>query len=416
MKILLVNYRYFLSGGPESYLFKIEELFRQNGDEVFIFSAKHPRNRPSPQADYFVEGRGNDIYFDRIRLTPSNVIQLLKGAFYNPEAARNLKRMIHDLRPDVVYVLQQINLLSPSVFMATRKAGVRVVHRLSDYNMMCPRFDFLRNNHPCEKCLTGSLLNGVRFKCVHHSFGASLVRVLSMYFHRLIGAFNCVDGFVVTNRFMEQKLRESNIAPNRIFVVPTFIDSTTIQPRYDHKNYILYLGRLKPEKGPQHAIAAMAHLSDLDLRLKVTGRLEEDPTGQLASLIDQHQLTQHIDFEGFVQGEQLTKLIQGALALVCPSVLYDNMPNVLLEAAAYGKPMIAPRHGSFPDVVEDGHTGLLYSPGDAADLARQIRRLVIEPELAATLGKQARAKCEQEYSPERHYQHLRRALQPESLA
>lgn len=61
MKVLLVNYRYFLSGGPESYLFKVEELFRRHGDETAAFSA--------------------------------------------PEAARQMERFIAAARPDAVYVL-----------------------------------------------------------------------------------------------------------------------------------------------------------------------------------------------------------------------------------------------------------------------------------------------------------------------
>ena len=158
----------------------------------------------------------------------------------------------------------------------------------------------------------------------------------------------------------------------------------------------------------------MAHLADLDLRLKLTGTLADDHTGQLAPLIERHDLAKRIDFEGFVQGAQLDALIAGALGLVCPSVLYDNLPNVLLEAAAHGKPVIAPRHGCFPEVVEDGRTGLLYAPGDAADLADKIRRLRTTPGLAETLGRNARAKCERDYAPERHYRDLRRVLRPEA--
>ncbi|MDY0145062.1 MAG: glycosyltransferase family 4 protein [Kiritimatiellia bacterium] len=414
MKLLIVNYRYFLSGGPERYLFKVEELFRQHGDEVFILSARDPRNRPCPQEAYFVEGRGNDVYFNKIRLTPANAFKLLKGAFYNPAAARNLKRMIRDLRPDAVYVLQQNNLLSPAVFMAARQAGVRVVHRLSDYNLMCPRFDFLRNDAPCEKCLSGSLWNAVRYKCVQHSFSASLVRVLSMYFHRWIGAFDCVDAFIVTNHFMEKKLEEFGVSPERILLVSTFIDSAATAPRYEHQGYVLYLGRLEPEKGPQYAVAAMPHLADLNLRLKLTGTLADDPTGRLADLVQDHQLAEQVDFVGFVHGAELDNLIAGAMCILCPSVLYDNLPNVLLEAAAHGKPVIAPDHGCFPDVVEDGCTGLLFTPGSARDLAQKIRMLHTTPGLAETLGRNARAKCEREYTPARHYRDLCRVLQPES--
>ncbi len=410
MKVLFVNYRYYLSGGPESYLFRAKELLEQHGHQVFVFSAQDPRNQPSEQSSYFVQPRGGDGKFRTIRLAPTSIVRLLKGAFYNPEAAQNLKRLIADVRPDVVYVLQQVNLLSPSVFIAAKQAGLRVVHRLSDYNLMCPRFDFLRGQTPCEKCRTGSLWNAVRHRCVQHSFGASLIRVLSMYFHRWIGAFDCVDAFVVTNRFMGQKLQEFGISPERIRLIPPFINSSAIEPRYTHQNYLLYLGRLEPEKGPQYAVAAMPYVSDLDVRLKLTGTLGEDHTGHLAEFIQHHRLAQTVEFVGFVHGTELSAMIANALCIVCPSVLYDNLPNVLLEAAAYGKPVVAPRHGCFPEVVDEGQTGMLFTPGDARDLADKIRSLCTTPGLAESMGRNARAKCEREYTPEQHYRDLLKTL------
>ena len=106
MRVLFVNYRYYLSGGPESYLFRAKELLEQHGHLVFVFSVQDPRNLPCEQSAYFVQPRGGDGKFRTIRLAPASIIRLLKGAFYNPEAARNLKRLIADVRPDVVYVLQ----------------------------------------------------------------------------------------------------------------------------------------------------------------------------------------------------------------------------------------------------------------------------------------------------------------------
>ena len=410
MKVLLINYRYFLSGGPESYLFKVEELFRRHGDETIAFSAQDPRNRPCPQAGYFTGSRGGEVYFSKIRLTPGNVLRLLKGAFYNPEAARQLKRLIDAERPDAVYVLQQINLLSPSVFVAAKRKGLRVVHRLSDYNLFCPRFDFLRAGEPCEKCLRGSLWNAVRYRCVHGSLPASLIRVLSMFFHRLIGAFDRIDAFVVTNRFMEEKLLQSGVAPARIRRIPTFTDFENVAPRYDHDGYVLYLGRVSPEKGPQYAVEAMKHLRDLDVRLRLTGTPADDANGDIARLIAENGLADRVEFVGFQQGEALEKLISGALCVLCPSVLYDNLPNAILEAFAHGKPVVASNHGSFPGAIDDGRTGLLFTPKDAADLAAKIRRLWTEPDLAATLGRNARIQCEREHAPETHYRRLVAAL------
>ena len=413
MKILLVHYRYFLSGGPESYLFKLQELLTRQGHEVLILSSQDPRNRPCPQDRYFVGSRGGDVKFRNIRLTPGNVLRLLKGAFYNPEAARNLSRLIDDERPEAVLVLQQINLLSPSVFIAAKRKGLRVVHRLSDYNLFCPRFDFLRQRKTCERCLSGSRWNAVRYRCVHGSAAASFIRVLSMVVHQLLRAFDRIDTFVVTNRFMERKLLESGVAPKRIRCIPTFIDFSGIQPTYRHDGYVLLLGRFSMEKGPDYAVEAMAHLRDLDLNLVVTGSLEEDDSGLIARLIQAHHLQDRVTFAGFVEGADLSRLIGNALCVLCPAIVYDNLPNTIPEAFAHGKPVIASNHGCFPEVIEPDRTGLLFEPKNSRDLARQIRRLYSEPGLAEQMGRNARLTCEREFAPEIHLRRLLAALQGE---
>ena len=154
----------------------------------------------------------------------------------------------------------------------------------------------------------------------------------------------------------------------------------------------------------------MKHLRDLDVRLRLTGTPADDADGAIARLIAENGLADRVEYTGFLQGEALEKLISGALAVLCPSVLYDNLPNAILEAFAHGKPVIASNHGSFPGAIADGRTGFLFTPSDAADLAAKIRRLWTEPGLAETLGRNARVQCEREHGPETHYRRLVAAL------
>lgn len=121
--------------------------FEDAGHTVIPFSVRSPLNEDTPYSRYFPHGKSEsgDAYFNNVKKTPKNVARLLSCAFYNREAYKNLRHLIQDERPDVVYVLQQINALSPSIFKACHDEGVRVVHRLSDFNIMCPRSDFLCN-------------------------------------------------------------------------------------------------------------------------------------------------------------------------------------------------------------------------------------------------------------------------------
>ena len=59
MKIILVNYRYFFSGGPERYMFNIKQLLEDVGHEVIPFSVKHNRNAKTPYEKYFLSPIGN---------------------------------------------------------------------------------------------------------------------------------------------------------------------------------------------------------------------------------------------------------------------------------------------------------------------------------------------------------------------
>jgi glycosyltransferase involved in cell wall biosynthesis len=71
--------------------------------------------------------------------------------------------------------------------------------------------------------------------------------------------------------------------------------------------------------------------------------------------------------------------------LVVPSLWYENSPNVILEAFAHGTPVIASNHGGLSELVQDGRNGLLFPPGDAASLGRQLQQLLDEPDLLPRL-------------------------------
>jgi glycosyltransferase involved in cell wall biosynthesis len=75
------------------------------------------------------------------------------------------------------------------------------------------------------------------------------------------------------------------------------------------------------------------------------------------------------------------------------------------EAFSHGVPVIAPAHGPFPDIVEEGVTGLLFEPGDTADLARCLRA-VLDDSLSMRLGAQARRVYQARYTPERNLRSL----------
>jgi glycosyltransferase involved in cell wall biosynthesis len=105
---------------------------------------------------------------------------------------------------------------------------------------------------------------------------------------------------------------------------------------------------------------------------------------------------------------QVLDLIKGARFLVLPSECYETFPLVLVEAFACGVPVIASRLGGMAEILQDGHTGLHFAPGDPADLADKADWLWSRPDAARKMGRAARATYEAKYTANANYPILMR--------
>lgn len=101
---------------------------------------------------------------------------------------------------------------------------------------------------------------------------------------------------------------------------------------------------------------------------------------------------------GFVSDPAMLRLVYAAADLFVLPSLEDNLPQTGLEAMACGTPVVGFATGGIPDYVRPGETGLLAETGDTEALARQILRLVEQPELADQMGRQARTMMVGEFS------------------
>ncbi len=407
-KIIIANYRYFVSGGPEVYMFKFMDNCEKINYEAIPFSVNYNQNEDTPYKKYFISNRGNDaIYYKNLKKTPRSIWKIFQGAFSNKEAAKKIKKLIKDENPQVLYALQVVNTISPSIFKTAKKMGLKVVHRISDFNLMCPRSDFLRNEDICELCLKGNFGFGIKYRCIHNSKSASFLRCKSMNYHRRHHFYDYVDYFVTPTDFTRNKLIEAGFDKNKIVKIPTFIDASKIVPCYEHQNYLLFLGRLVPEKGAKFAIEALKYLKEFpDIKLKITGELT-DRDVEIKHIIDENNLQDKVEFVGFKRGNELADMISNSIAVLCPAIWYENMPNSVIEAYAYGKPVIASDVGCFNEIIEDGRTGYLFEKKNAEDLASKIKLLLSNPLSIKELGKNAREKVERDYSSEQHFQKLK---------
>lgn len=411
MRIIIANYRYFIAGGPEKYMFNFIEAAENRGIEIIPFSVVNPQNVNTPYSRYFAKPRSKELLYADTKKSLSNYWGMLRSTVWNYNAEHRLRKLIRDTKPDAVYILHEVNHLSPSIIRAANKEGVRVVHRISDFFMFCAKYDFLCGDEICEACIHRDYHKAIEYRCVKNSSMGTRLRVAAMWLYWKTGVFDEIDHYISTCEFSKSKLIEGGIPEEKITCVPTFIDTTAIKPCYEHDRYFLFLGRMAHQKGTIYAIQAMEYLKDTDYVLKITGEISDSEEDQeLWKYVREHGLEEKIIFTGFKHGAELEKLIARATCIVCPAIWYENMPNTVIEAYAHGKPVVASRIGSLAEIVVDGETGFLFTMKDAENMAERLHMFIDSPELASIMGEKARAHCESAYCVEKHVDTILRIL------
>jgi glycosyltransferase involved in cell wall biosynthesis len=104
-------------------------------------------------------------------------------------------------------------------------------------------------------------------------------------------------------------------------------------------------------------------------------------------------------YGGLAGREELKAQLRQATLLALPS-LEDNCPMTVLEAMAAGVPVVAAKVGGLPDLVEEGRTGFFCDPLDAASMAGAVKRVLLNPSLAAAVARQARQGARKRFHPE----------------
>ncbi len=154
MKIALVNYRYYVSGGPERYMFNIKDVLEQHEHTVFPFSIKSSKNVVSSFEKDFLDTIDDQTYFAQSKKSLKVILKSFTRMFYSFEAKQKFGAFLDKYKPDLVYIIHYHNKISPSIIDAAKKRNIPVIHRISDFQYMCPNALFYNDKvGVCEDCL-----------------------------------------------------------------------------------------------------------------------------------------------------------------------------------------------------------------------------------------------------------------------
>lgn len=381
MKILFIHDFYRNFGGEDAAALAEKWLLERYNEQVIFYS----RNNKEISGYSFL-----------------NKLRFPLEALDSVRTRTDIAAIVRHERPDVAYVHNVFPLISSSLYRALHDAGIPCVQFVHDFRFLCPNGLFHTNGAICERCKDGSFFNAVRHRCYRDSYAASFVAASVAAATRRSRALDLISIFVCPTVFSRQKLIEGGLPADKIWTKPHFVDAAAIAPRLTPGNYVLYLGRLSPEKGVLGLVRALADCPDIPLKIAGSGPLESE----IRTFLREKRIN-HVELVGFKAGAEKWDVLRNSACVVLPSESYETFGLAVLEAYAAGKPVIASRLGALPFIIDDGKSGLLFEPGNRRDLTAKLRQLLACPAQMERMGRYGRVLVDTKYRPVESYRSLK---------
>jgi colanic acid/amylovoran biosynthesis glycosyltransferase len=229
--------------------------------------------------------------------------------------------------------------------------------------------------------------------------------MLDRYGGRYGQLFQQAVALIAPSRAMREALLALGAPAEKTHYVPCGVDPERFRagaPEQAPPTF-LAVGRFVEKKAPHLTIAAFASVwhrhPETRLRMIGDGRLR----GPCQDLAQGLGVGEAVAFLGWQPHDVVAEEMGRARAFVQHSLVASDgnseaTPQSIVEASATGLPVVSTRHAGIPEGVVDGETGFLVDERDVAGMARHMERLVIDPALAAELGRAGRRRVEEHFS------------------
>jgi glycosyltransferase involved in cell wall biosynthesis len=366
----------------------------------------------------FVDDELDDIPVRRLFFSFEKVPSELRWRFNNPWIGDQVEKYLLESKTQVMHLISGY-LMSTSALKAAQRMNIPTVVTLTDFWFLCPRVTLWRTNGSlCEgpegtlKCVRCLREESRRYRLpaqVAPKFVDSVWRWLAK--HPTVGhylglpdeldaveerqlvlreALDSVDVVICPSCFLQEVFIQSGVNPSRLVFARQGVDSSgeDVPQRRDDdgKLRIGYMGQLAKHKGVDVLFQAFQQVKggDLSPELYVYGDLKQSPK-YVSRLNRLRAGNERIILAGRYERHMVWQVLAELDVVIVPSLWYENSPNTILEALAAQVPVVASNLGGMAELVKHQVNGLLFTVGDADDLASQLQRLVDDVELLPRL-------------------------------
>ncbi|HJT58866.1 MAG TPA: glycosyltransferase family 4 protein [Ktedonobacteraceae bacterium] len=404
MRILLLSNLYppYVEGGAEILAGEIGAELARLGHEVIVLTSLHGVETPQRDGQIWRTLHiAPTAFFNQRRPWWQQLKQLLNyyRRYHSPANARELRRAISTIQPDVLYVWEITGIGVSSIIKTLPDLHVPIVFHLGSYWLLYARSPETEQSRLRTRWLKQWLIG-----TVSELTWTSLIAVSALVKEKYVQAgFDEQRIEVIHNGIDARFLAASN----------TRVDAASNAYR------LLFVGRVRAEKGIMILLKALDLLmheegwinkKQKSLCLHIFGDGDAVYISELQSFLHERQLTSFVTFHGIVSQDELIEQYDRADMLLVPSLWQEPFGLVVLEAMARGLPVIASRTGGLVEIVTHEVNGLLVEPGNERELALAIRELLLDAEKRARLGQAGRATVQEQFTIEKNAQRVEQHL------
>lgn len=370
-------------GGTETYFKLLCALLRKKGHGVHVFS--YSKEHEIRNKDKFIYKKSSRNKIERI----------ISSYFFNPRIFLRLRKWITQINPSIVHLHQNFK-STISVLLTLNNKVVQTVH---GYEITCPTGWLVKNDgRLCQ--------GGFGFKCL------SCVSVPRFIFFMIAAPLRSsivrkrVNMFIAPSKHIQKTLMHNGFKnvvhlPYCISKIYSFKKKSTST----NKN-ILFVGRLRPEKGTEYLIKALPYIIDRFKSTTLTIIGEGPEEQKLKDIAKNLGILNKTLFVGSIPNDQIQDYYHKADVLAVPSIWCEQYGLVGIEALSCGTPCVGSRIGGIPEWLHHGKSGYLVKHRDSKDLAKKIIKILENPGLAHKFAKYGSRWVRSEHNQEIHIRRL----------
>lgn len=390
MKIMMVSAYvpgyHKIWGGAEMETLRVWDMVKAAGEETFMFTMETETDKEILPG-MFTTKTMKDSFYSAVPIVYSQLYQF--GILHDFVSAGSFGRVLDEIKPDIVHFH---NFLPLSMSLVNEAAKRKLPSLLSiyDYKYICMKETLFKDREgvQCEDYGRGDCVAclGISFAPLRHP----LMNRRKTLFRK---ALDKMDRIICLSQNSKEVMMKAGYPDEKIVVIRASIDVSGIKNDETpvEKGLVLFVGWVQPRKGIHIVTKAFEKIAAEvpEAKLVVFGDGEQAYREKIEKEVESAGIAERVDFRGKRPHDEVKDYMKRANVIVIAEQWPNMSPITMVEALAGGKAVVAGKIGGIPEFIEDGKTGFLVEYNNPDMYADRITRLIKDPELTKSLGREA---------------------------